>query len=108
MQVWYQGGSFIADGCEAANNDDDLSDVFTYMGYACANAGSASSIFVQSGFGIGWLPGNTLRFFDVQNLEPVGEARLKTLEISKDTAAFEVGARSSMQGVHPHGQNAIE
>lgn len=90
LQIWYEGGSFMADGCEVANNDDDLSDVFTYMGYACANAGTDRSIFAQSGSSIRWLPGNTLKFYDCQSLEALGEARLTAIENCSDKAAFEV------------------
>ena len=93
--MWFGGGSFIADGCEVGNNDDDLSDVFTYMGYTCANAGSESSIYVQCGFGIGWLPGDTLRFYDCKTLELIGEAKLTTLECSEDKPAFEAGPLTS-------------
>ncbi|CAL5222169.1 g4495 [Coccomyxa viridis] len=91
FQVWYEGGSFIADGCEAANNDDDLSDIFTYMGYTCANAqGSDNSILGHCGAGMRWLPGNRLKLYTCQSLEVVGEATVKAVERCTDKAAYEV------------------
>ena len=47
LQMWFEGASFIADSCEAANNDDDLSDIFTYMGYTCANAAGVRTPALQ-------------------------------------------------------------
>lgn len=33
LQLWTEGGSFLMNRCEVAYNDDDLSDIFCWLGY---------------------------------------------------------------------------
>ena len=89
VQVWYEGGSFMMDRCEVAYNDDDLSDIFTWLGVSVANASSGCCHVLSSG--PGWAPGHELTFYDCRTLETVGVARLKSREECRDKAALEVG-----------------
>lgn len=88
VQVWYEGGSFMMDRCEVAYNDDDLSDIFTWLGFTVANASSGRHVLCS---GPGWPPGHELTFYDCRTLETVGVARLKSREECRDKAALEVG-----------------
>jgi len=92
VQVWFEGGSFEMDRCEVAYNDDDLSDVFTWMGYTCANADSDSSMFAMGPSGIRWQPGNTLCLYDCRSLEQVATACIKAIDPCTDQSALEVSA----------------
>ena len=98
MQVWYEGGSFIMDRCEVAYNDDDLSDIFTWLGFTVANTSSGRHVLSS---GPGWAPGHELTFYDCRTLETVGVARLKSKEECQDKAALEVG-RVCDQDEGPH------
>ena len=98
MQVWYEGGSFMMDRCEVAYNDDDLSDIFTWLGFTVANASSGRHVLSS---GPGWAPGHELTFYDCRTLETIGVARLKSKEECRDKAALEVG-RVCDQDEGPH------
>ena len=79
----------MMDRCEVAYNDDDLSDIFTWLGVSVANASSGCCHVLSSG--PGWAPGHELTFYDCRTLETVGVARLKSREECRDKAALEVG-----------------
>ncbi len=85
------------DRCEVAQNDDDLSDVFTWMGYASENAGSDSSVFALAWGGVGWQPGHPVSIYNCHTLELVGKAHIKAVTACDDKSALEVRALALMQ-----------
>lgn len=94
LQVWFQGGSFIMDRCEVAYNDDDLSDIFSWLGYTIQNAhGSDSAIFALAQ---PWEPGQELHIYDCCTLETLGRSSIKSNTPCKDAAALEVRRCSSI------------
>lgn len=80
------------DRCEVAYNDDDLSDIFSWLGFTTANAGSASSIYAIAQE---WQAGQHLHIYDCRNLETVGRAVIKSIDHCKDEAALEVQSDAS-------------
>ena len=76
------------DRCEVAYNDDDLSDIFSWLGYTIQNAhGSDSAIFALAQ---PWEPGQELRIYDCRTLKIVGCSCIKSNTPCKDAAALEV------------------
>ena len=78
----------MMDRCEVAYNDDDLSDIFTWLGFTVANDSSGCRVLSS---GPGWAPGHELTFYDCRTLETVGVAHLKSKTECRDKAALEVG-----------------
>ena len=88
VQLWNEGGSFLMDRCEVAYNDDDLSDIFCWLGYTAGNAGADTAIFALAGSGQSWAAGQELRIYDCRSVELVGNANIKEVVESKDEAAL--------------------
>ena len=78
----------MMDRCEVAYNDDDLSDIFTWLGFTVANARSSRRVLSS---GPGWALGHELTFYDCRTLKTVGVACLKSKGECRDKAALEVG-----------------
>ena len=87
-QVWFEGGSFIMDRCEVAYNDDDLSDIFSWLGFTIANAGSDDAIHA---LGQPWQTGYELQFYDCKTLESLGTACITRYTEPGDETAKQVG-----------------
>ena len=89
-QIWTDGmaerGNFSMDRCEMAWNDDDLSDIFSWLALTAANAGSGYSLYAS---GSSWSPGKELRIFDLRSLELVGTASIKSVEPIEDQTALQ-------------------
>ena len=89
-QIWTDGmrerGDFSMDRCEMAWNDDDLSDVFSWLALSAANAGSDCSLYAS---GSSWSPGKELRVYDMRSLEHIGSAAIKSMEPVEDQAALQ-------------------
>ena len=77
------------DRCEVAYNDDDLSDIFSWLGFTTANAGSARSIYAIAQE---WQAGQHLHIYDCRNLETVGRAVIESIDHCKDEADVEVSS----------------
>ena len=88
VQIAYLGGSFQMDRSKVSHSHNDLSDLSSIVGWATANGQTSdkiwASIFLQR------QPGMEVSLYDAHSLELRGNAKIISIDSSKNETAMDV------------------